>query len=161
MIGRILLASLPIIRALARDYTIINRCPTDITLFVNGQNEGVLRANGGSVDKPYPKPWSGFIYTDANGGNGATGSGTTRAGFYGEDGYYYVVVDPNHFNTGVTIAPKSLVNNNQYHGFCGPITCDSINCQAYHEPPTAFRLPQHLSQAHFSQDVQEETLAIL
>lgn len=74
----------PIAPALARLYTIVNKCPMDINLIVNGQSQGNLAAKGGLVTKTYPENWSGIIYTDTNGGDPATGEFTTRAGFHGE-----------------------------------------------------------------------------
>jgi hypothetical protein len=65
-----------------RYYNIRNKCPSDITLYINGTSQGTLPASGGFVQKSFPNDFDGFIYTDANGGD-ANGSGTTRAGFYG------------------------------------------------------------------------------
>jgi hypothetical protein len=77
------LSALPILPVLGRQYTIVNKCPMDINLIINGQGQGNL-AKGASVGRTYPETWSGFIYTDTNGGNATTGEYTTRAGFYGE-----------------------------------------------------------------------------
>jgi hypothetical protein len=119
----VLSASLLATQALAvRKYSIVNSCPAAINLYINGESQGSLAANGGTTVKEYPNTWSGFIYTDANGGN-QNGAGTTRAGFYGEvhiaswvtfpsltpirvqSNYYYIVVDPQGFNTAVSISP--------------------------------------------------------
>lgn len=66
-----------------REYIILNQCPSAITLYINGESQGSLAANGGSTTRELIDNWSGFIYTDANGGN-QNGTGTTRAGFYGQ-----------------------------------------------------------------------------
>ncbi|KAG6840324.1 hypothetical protein C0991_007437 [Blastosporella zonata] len=88
-----------------RLYTIKNSCPTAATLFINGVAQGSLPASGGVIHKNMTNIFDGFIYTDANGGN-QNGAGTTRAGFYGDNSYYYIVVDPAYFNVGVTITPR-------------------------------------------------------
>lgn len=68
--------------AFARLYTIANGCPQAITLYINGESQGKL-AVGATTTRTFNKNWSGFIYTDVNGGS-QTGTRTTRAGFYGE-----------------------------------------------------------------------------
>jgi hypothetical protein len=65
-----------------RYYNIRNKCPTDITLYINGVSQGTLAASGGFVQESFANDFDGFIFTDANGGN-KNGSGATRAGFYG------------------------------------------------------------------------------
>jgi hypothetical protein len=67
----------------ARQYLITNKCPKPITLFINGESQGTLTANGGSTQRTFDNTFSGLIYTDANGGN-QNGVGTTRAGFFGQ-----------------------------------------------------------------------------
>ncbi|KAF8890494.1 ricin B lectin domain-containing protein [Infundibulicybe gibba] len=123
--------------ALARTYTFVNLCPQNATLFISGVQQGSLAANGGSSTQVLPQTFSGLVYTDANGGNGASGAGTTRAGFFGNNGDYYFVVDANHFNTGVRITPNTTAAN----GFCGEVVCDSPACSAFLQPPTAFPSP--------------------
>jgi hypothetical protein len=68
--------------AFARLYTITNGCPQAITLYINGESQGKL-AVGATTTRTMNENWSGFIYTDANGGS-QTGTRTTRAGFYGD-----------------------------------------------------------------------------
>jgi hypothetical protein len=63
-------------------FTINNKCPQPIMLYINGESQGSLAFNG-IVSKIYSNDWSGFIYTNLNAGSGNTGVGTTRAGFYG------------------------------------------------------------------------------
>lgn len=65
-----------------RHFEIINNCPFNATIYINGQSQGALPALGGSTTRDFPDNWSGLIYTDLNRGNPA-GPGTTRAGFYG------------------------------------------------------------------------------
>lgn len=107
-------------------FTINNKCPQPITLYINGESQGSLASNG-IISKIYSNNWSGFIYTNLNAGSGNTGVGTTRAGFYGnvrhclcmaiefltfhilQASYYYIVRDLNNFNTGVSIAPTSPI----------------------------------------------------
>jgi len=121
-----------------RIITIRNRCPQSITLYINGQSQGLLATNG-IRNSTFNDNWSGLIYTNVNGGN-ANGVGTTRAGLYGQTNYYYIVKHPNLFNTGVSIAPK--VNNVSAGSFCIPTKCDSTGCvAAYSEPPTGFPAP--------------------
>jgi hypothetical protein len=71
----------------SRQYNILNKCPSDITLYINGTSQGTLPASGGFVQEIFANDFDGFIYTDANGGN-SNGSGTTRAGFYGTVGIF-------------------------------------------------------------------------
>lgn len=68
--------------ALARTYTIVNNCPQGINVLISGVSQGRL-ATGASITRTQTENWSGFIFTDANGGS-ATGERTTRAGFYGD-----------------------------------------------------------------------------
>jgi hypothetical protein len=65
-----------------RQYTVKNKCPSPITLYINGTSQGTVAADGGIFQQNFNNNFEGFIYTDANGGN-QNGSGTTRAGFYG------------------------------------------------------------------------------
>lgn len=81
---------------LARLYTIFNDCPQNINLYINGVSQGSLGV-GATTTRELEENWSGFIYTDANGGNGSTGERTTRAGFYGEvssDTKRFAIVSP-------------------------------------------------------------------
>jgi hypothetical protein len=123
--------------ALARTYKITNNCPLAITLYITGQNQGTL-AHGATITRTLDENFSSFIFTDANGGN-ADGSGTTRAGFFGPDDYYYAVADPAvRFNTGVLIQPQAPATN----GFCKPYMCDTKACNSvFTSPPTRFPPP--------------------
>ncbi|KAF5376989.1 hypothetical protein D9615_007348 [Tricholomella constricta] len=121
-----------------RKYVIKNSCPSAIGLYINGVGQGPLAAAGGSVTKTFNHNFSGFIYTDANGGN-QNGAGTTRAGFFGDNGYYYIVVDPSYFNVGVKITPLDRVAEN---GFCNSASCTTLTCStAFQQPPTRFPPP--------------------
>ncbi|KAJ7921823.1 G-X-X-X-Q-X-W domain-containing protein [Mycena leptocephala] len=124
-----------------RIYNITNNCPISISLYINGVDEGVLASSGGKTTRIIDSNWSGFIYTNANQGN-ADGSGTVRAGFFGEDNYYYLVTDPSWVNVGVGIAP---VDRAPKGGFCLHTDCEFGNCDstvAFQQPPTAFPAPQ-------------------
>lgn len=55
-------------------------------MYINGQSRGHIKREA-TVTKSFSSKWSGFIYTDANGGS-VKGSKTTRAGFYGEVSSY-------------------------------------------------------------------------
>ena len=106
----------------ARTFDITNSCPTSVDLYINGENQGPI-ASGATTSRTFDDNWSGYIYTDANGGN-ASGVNTTKAGFYGpvsfssylfgpylnrpETDYYYLVVDPAHFNTKIAVSVPSL-----------------------------------------------------
>ncbi|RDB27192.1 Endo-1,4-beta-xylanase A [Hypsizygus marmoreus] len=127
------LLSLVPIPALARQYKVVNRCPETVPLFIGGQLQVNLTAKGGTFTKNLPGN-AGFFYTTANGGN-ADGSGTTRAGFFGDNDYYYIVVDPAHMNTGIAITPIQAPSN----GFCGKAICETGDCKtAFQQPPTRF-----------------------
>lgn len=67
----------------ARVFTILNRCPLPVTLYVSGGRQGILNADGGTTQREFPEDWSGYIYTDANGGDGEKSLRVARAGFYG------------------------------------------------------------------------------
>ncbi|KAK7055961.1 carbohydrate-binding module family 13 protein [Favolaschia claudopus] len=123
-----------------RLYNIVNNCPISISLYINGDNQGVLASSGGFTTRTVDNNWSGFIYTDANQGN-VDGSGTVRAGFFGQDNYYYLVADPSWVNVGVSIAP---IDRAPKGGFCLHAECEYGNCgsnAAYQQPPTAFPPP--------------------
>ncbi|KAJ7495530.1 G-X-X-X-Q-X-W domain-containing protein [Mycena latifolia] len=123
-----------------RIYNITNNCPIPITLYVSGVPEGVLVSFGGYTTRIIDNNWSGFIYTDANQGN-ADGSGTVRAGFFGEV-RQLLVTDPSWVNVGVSIAP---IDRAPKGGFCLHADCEFGNCgstAAFQQPPTAFPDPQ-------------------
>ncbi|GLB36890.1 hypothetical protein LshimejAT787_0311770 [Lyophyllum shimeji] len=121
-----------------RQYVVKNSCPTTVALFINGEPQGPLAAAGVTIQKTFPNTWSGFIYTDANGGN-QNGSGMTRAGFHGDSNYYYIVVDPAYFNVGVRITPLDRVTRGD---FCIAASCTDLSCPtAYQQPPTRFPPP--------------------
>lgn len=67
----------------ARVFTISNRCPLPVTLYVSGGRQGILNSDGGTTQREFPEDWSGYIYTDANGGDGEKSVRVARAGFYG------------------------------------------------------------------------------
>ena len=62
-----------------RNYTIYNKCPTPITLYIAGTSYGLIPTNG-SLTKELSTS-AGYFFTDANGGS-QNGKGSTRAGFY-------------------------------------------------------------------------------
>ncbi|TFK37931.1 ricin B lectin domain-containing protein [Crucibulum laeve] len=114
-------------------YTIQNRCPADINLYIGGRLDGLI-PTGDNVTR-FLAPDAGPFYTDANGGN-ANGVGSTKAGFYLQSSYYYVVVDPNHFNTGINISPRPAIPRS---AFCRSIECDDITCaNVFTQTPTTF-----------------------
>ncbi|KIM45540.1 carbohydrate-binding module family 13 protein [Hebeloma cylindrosporum] len=118
-----------------RDYTIKNKCPAAIDLYINGRSEGTIARNA-QVHKSFAEDWSGLIYTTANGGR-TNGKRTTMAGFYGAADYYYIVNDPKNHTVGVRIAPKSR----ETKGFCIANTCNSRDCAAFGMSPTRFPIP--------------------
>ncbi|TFK67156.1 hypothetical protein BDN72DRAFT_899185 [Pluteus cervinus] len=119
--------------AFARPFTVVNQCSDAIDLYVSGQKQGTIQPNG-NTNFTQPDEWSGFIYTDQYGGS-SDGTGTTRAGFYGTNDWYYLVVDTTHFNTAVTIS----TNGTQFKGYCLPDTCVTGSCaNAFTTPPTGF-----------------------
>jgi len=123
-----------------RVMTIVNRCPTSINLFINGQAQGTLNQDGGSTSRTYDDNFSGLIYSTANGGQ-SNGAQSTRAGFYGQTNYYYIVKDPNHLNVGISIVPRILLLS-ATGNICAPTTCDSTGCPtAYTDAPTSFPSP--------------------
>ncbi|KAF9568159.1 ricin B-like lectin [Agrocybe pediades] len=116
------------------EYAIRNNCPAPLAVYINGRSQGILRRDT-SLNRRLDASWSGFIYSSSNGGN-ANGVGTTRAAFYGETDYYYIVKQEGGFNMGVSISPKAARNGT----LCERITCDSDSCQdAFTAPPTDFR----------------------
>ncbi|KAJ3511872.1 hypothetical protein NLJ89_g3855 [Agrocybe chaxingu] len=118
--------------------TIVNRCPQTISVFINGQTQGLLTPNE-ATNRTYEDTWAGLIYSTTNEG-GANGAGTTRAGFYGQTNYYYLIRDPSNFNTGVSIVPRVI--SSLTGGFCATSLCDSISCAStYDTPPSTFPAP--------------------
>ncbi|KDR77638.1 hypothetical protein GALMADRAFT_409624 [Galerina marginata CBS 339.88] len=71
--------------------TVTNRCPHAITLYINGQTQGLL-ATSSATNRTFYDFLNGLIYTDAN-GEGANGASTTKARFYVPTNYHYVVKD--------------------------------------------------------------------
>ncbi|KAJ8514806.1 hypothetical protein ONZ45_g7709 [Pleurotus djamor] len=126
------LATLFLLPAIAlgdRALYINNLCPTDITLYISAvPQRSIPRLS--SVSMIVPNNYSGSFYSSTNGGMG-TGRLATEAVFRLENGYYYILKDPTHFNMGVSIAAHSV----QPNGFCTDALCDVFNC------PNAFSLP--------------------
>ncbi|KAF8997618.1 G-X-X-X-Q-X-W domain-containing protein [Cyathus striatus] len=126
----VLVSLFVILPAIARQYTVINSCLAPINFFLAGTFQKILAVNGSvTLDQSDD---AGFFYTDANGGS-SNGVGTTRAGFLLEPQYryYYMVVDPQHFNVGMSITPSVPPNG----GYCPQITCNTVTC------PTSFNTP--------------------
>ena len=63
-------------------YTVVNKCPTSINLYIAGNLDSNL-ATGASVTRSLEDGDAGFFYTDANGRS--TNGAATRAGFYGDN----------------------------------------------------------------------------
>jgi len=61
-----------------RQYTVYNKCPTPIDLYIAGVKDSTI-PKGGYLVK-FLGTGAGFFYTDANGGGPARGS--VRAAFY-------------------------------------------------------------------------------
>ncbi|KAF8995325.1 ricin B lectin domain-containing protein [Cyathus striatus] len=137
----LLLPLLAIPPAIARQYTVINSCPTPINFFLAGAFQKILTVNGTVAHNLSDD--TGFFYTDVNGGS-SNGSGTTRAGFLLEPQYryYHMVVDPEHFNVGMSITPSVPQNG----GYCPEITCNNITCKTAFTAP-----PSHISPPPFPQ----------
>ncbi|KIJ34526.1 hypothetical protein M422DRAFT_51942 [Sphaerobolus stellatus SS14] len=110
MRGLTLPTSLPISVLLAdRPFTIINKYPSAIPLFIDQQSQGDLASNS-ALNITLADTFSGLIYTTANGGS-TSNAGTTRAGFHGRDSSiseYHSVKDLTHFNVGILIQPKNF-----------------------------------------------------
>ncbi|KAF8962504.1 G-X-X-X-Q-X-W domain-containing protein [Flammula alnicola] len=134
-----LLASPLTLRQTTRQYIIYNKCPTAVNLYIGGVLDSSI-PQGGNVTK-FLGLNAGFFYTDANGGDGPTAVGTTRAGFYEE--YYYIVEDPSWLNVGLSITTQSQP---QKEGFCGITECDDLECtEAYTFPPLRFPTPTNIA----------------
>ncbi|KAL4259364.1 Ricin B lectin domain-containing protein [Pleurotus pulmonarius] len=124
---------------LAVHFNVTNNCPNSLTLFINGENRGVLGNNGGNVHSDVPRDWSGDIWTSSYQGS-ASGDKSTRASFHLEEGYYFIVSDFSRFNTGVSIKP----NRREDHGWCPEAKCDGPNCNtAYHSRPNHLPPPSN------------------
>ena len=65
-----------------RQYTIYNKCPTPIDLYIAGMKYNTIPKNGNVVKTL--STGAGYFYTDANGGSPNTALGTIRAGFLDE-----------------------------------------------------------------------------
>lgn len=62
-----------------RHYTVYNKCPTAINLYINGTTQGAIPTNGNVVKTL--STGAGYFFTDAYGG-GQNGNEAMRAGFY-------------------------------------------------------------------------------
>jgi len=82
----------PLQRQNTRQYTVYNKCPTPIDLYIGGAKQGTI-PTGGNVVKTLGTG-AGYFFTDANGSQNA--NGTIHAGFY-------------------DVSPNSLCR--VYHGF--------------------------------------------
>jgi len=68
----------PLARQNTRRYTVYNKCPTSIDLYIGGVKDSTIPTNGNVVKNL--GTGAGFFYTNANGGS-PTAEGTIRAGF--------------------------------------------------------------------------------
>ncbi|TEB20692.1 hypothetical protein FA13DRAFT_1742703 [Coprinellus micaceus] len=103
-------------------YIIVNNCPTALPLFIAGDLVDTIPFQGSTTkfrsgDVP-------FINTNANGGS-INSTGTLRAGFKANGGFYYFVKDPNRINTGIKVEPQHQLTDT---GFCVPIICEDVGC---------------------------------
>ncbi|KAF8914422.1 hypothetical protein CPB84DRAFT_1721400 [Gymnopilus junonius] len=117
-----------------RQYTVVNKCPASIDLYIAGVYDATLTTGASTTTTAGVD--AGFFYTTANGGD--TTGDATRAGFFGtNDGaYYYIVADTAQFNTGISITPN---NYSPSGGFCGVAECDDVSCtNVFTQPPTGF-----------------------
>ncbi|TFK37401.1 G-X-X-X-Q-X-W domain-containing protein [Crucibulum laeve] len=115
-------------------YIVHNDCPTSISLYIGGNLDSTI-ASGGNTTK-FLGPTAGFFYTTANGGN--VNGAATRAGFFLENNYYYIVKDVDHFNTGISISPRAPSRQ----GYCQTAICESADCTTdFSQPPTRFPPP--------------------
>ena len=107
-----------------RQYTIYNKCPTSINLYIGGASHGIIPTNG-SVSE-YLSTDTSYFYTDANGGN-ENGKDSIRAGFYTvslnpvvsflpwalrcpmPQDFYYLISGKEHANTGLQLKPKNPI----------------------------------------------------
>lgn len=126
----------------SRSYTVINRCPAPINVYIGGSLDTPNLASGGMITRTLGVN-AGFFYTDANGGS--VDGKATRVGFYGDNGsnYYYIVKDVNAFNTGMHIQPSYPPGD----GFCLQVACNAADCPdvaAYTSPPTRFPPPSQI-----------------
>ena len=71
----------PIAGQTLRAYTVYNKCPTSIDLYIGGVKDSTI-PKGGNVVKFLDAGGAGFFYTNANGGS-PTAEDTIRAGFLG------------------------------------------------------------------------------
>ena len=71
----------PVARQNTRQYTVYNKCPTSIDLYIGGVKDSTIPQNGNVVKTL--STGAAFFYTDANGGS-PTAEGTVRAGFYSD-----------------------------------------------------------------------------
>jgi len=69
----------PLARQNTRQYTVYNKCPTPIDLYIGGTKQGTIPTDG-SIVKTLGTG-SGYFFTDANGGS-QNALGTIHAGFY-------------------------------------------------------------------------------
>ena len=69
----------PLAKRNTRWYTVYNKCPTSIDLYIGGVKDSTIPINGNVVK--ILGTGAGFFYTNANGGS-PNAEGTIRAGFY-------------------------------------------------------------------------------
>jgi len=62
-----------------RNYTIYNKCPTPITLYIAGTSYGLIPTNGNLTKQLSTS--AGYFFTDANGGSQNGIKRSTSAGF--------------------------------------------------------------------------------
>ncbi|KAF9562513.1 hypothetical protein CPC08DRAFT_663165 [Agrocybe pediades] len=116
----------------AVQYTVVNSCTGPVDLYIAESFNRTLAAGARSIYNL--SSTAGFFYTNANGGVPNSQS-NTRAGFTtGENAtYYFLVIDKENFNTGMSITPNYAPHN----GFCEVARCDDVNCAtAWTQLPT-------------------------
>ncbi|TFK22301.1 hypothetical protein FA15DRAFT_524208 [Coprinopsis marcescibilis] len=82
-------------------FAIYNNCRTSLDIYINGEKAATLTGREPLI-REFEDGWSGYIYSDANGGSQDGSIGTLRAGFFG-DGRYFMVRDPAWINSPLSI----------------------------------------------------------
>ena len=105
-----------------RQYTVYNRCPTPIDLYIGGTKQGTIPTDGNVVKTL--GTGAGYFFTDANGGS-QNANGTIHAGFYD--------VSPNSFTMYSEMDDSSGL---LLHHF-GPKPCQHWSASEAHKSQSA------------------------
>ncbi|KAF9529144.1 hypothetical protein CPB83DRAFT_853310 [Crepidotus variabilis] len=121
-------------------YTIVNKCPSDIDVY-NGNTLFTSNLSTGNNVTQDIAANSASFYTTANGGS--TSGASTQAGFFDDTGaaYYYFLKESGTVNTPIEVQPSYIEKAGS--GYCRINYCFDAGCPSYSSAPDEATIPNN------------------